>query len=181
MKIKRNLIITVSIVVLVFVLSFISNYIDSGRVTTGHEPIFCIKFVSSDGSKITYLGLGYKVIRYVGVSPKEDFSNSIGVKMGSWFMKYDLLEEKKIKIEKGNNVYEVIDQDDKDRLLGILENSRYDREICNGMISYKIFVDKEVYVLKEACKEIQKGAKQTLLSDDDLESVLTIINKYENE
>lgn len=178
---KKNIIIIVSIVLFVFVLSFISNYIDSGRVTTGHEPIFCIKFVSSDGGKITYLGLGYKVIRYVGVSPKEDFSNSMGVKMGSWFMKYDFLEEKKIKIEKENNVYEVIDQQDKDRLLSILENSRYDREICNGFISYKIFVDNEVYVLKESCKEIQKGDKQTLLSDEDLESVLTIINKYENE
>ena len=59
-------------------------------MTTGHEPKCCIKIVSYDGSKVTYWGLGYKVIRYVGVSPNEPYENNIGVKMGSWFMKYEL-------------------------------------------------------------------------------------------
>lgn len=36
--------------------------------------------------------MGYKVIRYVGVSPNELYENNIGVKMGSWFMKYELPE-----------------------------------------------------------------------------------------
>mgnify|MGYP000476487931 CR=1 FL=1 len=31
-----------------------TNYIDSGRVTTGHEPKCCIKIVCYDRSKITY-------------------------------------------------------------------------------------------------------------------------------
>ena len=42
-------------------MGIITNYIDSGRVTTGHEPKYCIKIVNNDGSKVTYWGLGYKV------------------------------------------------------------------------------------------------------------------------
>ena len=86
---KKLLIITLIIFLILIALAFITNYIDTGRVTTGHEPKCCIKIVSNDGSKVTYWGLGYKVIRYVGVSPKEPYENNIGVKMGSWFMKKD--------------------------------------------------------------------------------------------
>ena len=89
---KKLLIITLIIFLILIALAFITNYIDTGRVTTGHEPKCCIKIVSNDGSKVTYWGLGYKVIRYVGVSPKEPYENNIGVKMGSWFMKYELPE-----------------------------------------------------------------------------------------
>ena len=90
---KKKVIIGIIIVaVILFTLGIITNYIDSGRVTTGHEPKCCIKIVSQDGSKITYWGLGYKVIRYVGVSPNEPYENNIGVKMGNWFMKFDLPE-----------------------------------------------------------------------------------------
>lgn len=86
---KINIIIVIFIVLLI-VLGIITNYIDSGRVSTGHEPKYCIKLISKDERKITYWGLGYKVIRYVGVSPKEPFERNIGVKMGTWFMKYEL-------------------------------------------------------------------------------------------
>lgn len=86
---KINIIIVIFIVLLI-VLGIITNYIDSGRVSTGHEPKYCIKLISKDERKITYLGLGYKVIRYVGDSPKESFESNIGVKMGMWFMKYEL-------------------------------------------------------------------------------------------
>lgn len=90
---KKKVIIGIIIIaVIIFVLAVITNYIDSGRVTTNHEPKFCIKTISSDGSKVTYWGLGYKVIRYVGVSPDEPYESNIGAKMGSWFMKYDLPE-----------------------------------------------------------------------------------------
>ena len=57
--------------ILLIIVGIITNYADAGRVTTGHEPKYCIKVVSSDGSKVIYWGLGYKVIRYVGVSPNE--------------------------------------------------------------------------------------------------------------
>ncbi len=87
---KKLLIITLIFFLIIIVLAFITNYVDTGRVTTGHEPKCCIKIVSNDGSKVNYWGLGYKVIRYVGVSPNEPYENNIGVKMGSWFMKYEL-------------------------------------------------------------------------------------------
>ena len=81
-----------TLLMILIVAGIVTNYIDSGRVTTGHEPKCCIKIVSYDGSKVTYWGLGYKVIRYVGLSPNEPYENNIGVKMGSWFMKYELPE-----------------------------------------------------------------------------------------
>lgn len=90
---KKKIIIGIIIIaVILFLAGIITNYIDSGRVTTGHEPKYCIKTVNQDGSKVTYWGLGYKVIRYVGVSPSEPYENNIGVKMGNWFMNFDLPE-----------------------------------------------------------------------------------------
>lgn len=77
-----------TLLMILIVAGIVTNYIDSGRVATGHEPKYCIKIVNNDGSKVTYWGLGYKVIRYVGVSPNEPYESNIGVKMGNWFMKY---------------------------------------------------------------------------------------------
>ena len=89
MKKKICIVAGITLIILI-VAGIITNYADSGRVTTGHEPKYCIKIVSNDGSKVTYWGLGYKVIRYVGVSTNEPYENNIGAKMGSWFMKYEL-------------------------------------------------------------------------------------------
>ena len=88
---KKKICIGVGILLMILIVAgIITNYIDSGRVTTGHEPKYCIKIVNNDGSKVTYWGLGYKVIRYVGVSQNEPYESNIGVKMGNWFMKYEL-------------------------------------------------------------------------------------------
>lgn len=88
---KRKILISLGIfAVLLVAAGFITNYADVGRVATGHEPRYCIKTVSNNGSKVTYWGLGYKVIRYVGVSPNEPYENNLGVKMGNWFMEYEL-------------------------------------------------------------------------------------------
>ncbi len=88
---KKKICIGVGILLMILIVAgIITNYIDSGRVTTGHEPKYCIKIVNNDGSKVTYWGLGYKVIRYVGVYPNEPYESNIGVKMGNWFMKYEL-------------------------------------------------------------------------------------------
>ena len=88
---KKKICIGVGILLMILIVAgIITNYIDSGRVTTGHETKYCIKIVNNDGSKVTYWGLGYKVIRYVGVSPNEPYESNIGVKMGNWFMKYEL-------------------------------------------------------------------------------------------
>lgn len=87
---KRKYIIILISIILIFSLSIISNYYDSARVRTNHEPKLVIKIVSNDVRKITYWGLGYKVIRYPSVSPNEPYKNNQGVKMGSWFMNYKL-------------------------------------------------------------------------------------------
>jgi len=86
---KKKVIIVI-IITFLMVIGLITSYIDSARVRNSVEPKHVIKIVSDNGSKVTYWGLGYKVIRYVGVSPNEPYKNNIGVKYGSWFMKYEL-------------------------------------------------------------------------------------------
>ncbi|MCI8617443.1 MAG: hypothetical protein HFJ60_04275 [Clostridia bacterium] len=164
------------ILIILIVAGIITNYADSGRVTTGHEPKYCIKIVSNDGSKITYWGLGYKVIRYVGVSPNEPYESNIGVKMGSWFMKYDLPNEKSITIEYDGKTVEINNYDDINKIYNILVNSKYNSEICDGINTHKITIDNEVYYLKESCQEIQKGNKQSKISKEDLDTILKIID-----
>ncbi len=101
---KRVLLIVGSIIIILAVVGYVTSYKDSARVRAGIEPKYTIKLVSNDGSKVTYWGLGYKVIRYVGVSPNEPFKNNIGIKYGSWFMNYEL--EKPISLE---NIKQIID------------------------------------------------------------------------
>lgn len=91
-KNKRKYIIILISIVLIFILGIVFKYYDSARVRTSHEPKLVIKIVNNDGTKITYWGLGYKVIRYPSVSPNEPYKNNRVVKMGSWFMNYKLPE-----------------------------------------------------------------------------------------
>ena len=93
MKKKKVFVICIIVVVVLTILSFVANYVDKGRVSTGHKPKFTIKIVTDGGNKVTYWGLGYKVVRYPSVSPNEPYKNNRGVKYGSWFMKYELEEE----------------------------------------------------------------------------------------
>ena len=86
----RFIIIIVVIIISLSILGLITGYKDSARVRNGMEPIYVTKIVSNDGAKVTYYGIGYKVIRYPSVSPNEPYKNNIGVKYGSWFMKYEL-------------------------------------------------------------------------------------------
>ncbi len=174
---KKKICISVGIVLIILVvIGIITNYADSGRITTGHEPKYCIKIVSNDGSKVTYWGLGYKVIRYVGVSPNEPYKNNIGAKMGSWFMKYDLPNERIITIEYDGKTIEISNYDDINKIYNILVNSKYNSEICDGINTHKITMDNEVYYLKESCQEIQKGDKQAKISKEDLDVILKIID-----
>ena len=88
---KKKILIIVGIVFIFFVIAgLVTSYIDSARVRNAVEPKYTIKITTDNGSKVTYIGLGYKVIRYTSVSPNEPYKNNIGVKYGSWFMKYDL-------------------------------------------------------------------------------------------
>lgn len=180
---KKKICIGIGIILIILIVAgIITNYADSGRVTTGHEPKYCIKVVSYDGSKVNYLGLGYKVIRYVGVSPNEPYENNIGTKMGSWFMKYELPESDTVEIEYEGKTITITDIKDIGTIENILVNSKYNNEICNGINTHKIILDNDVYYIKESCKEIQKGNKQAIISTEDLETINNIIfNKMDNE
>lgn len=167
-------------VIILIILGVITNYVDGGRVATGHEPKYCIKIVSNDGNKVTYWGLGYKVVRYVGVSPNEPYENNIGVKMGSWFMKNELPKTDIIEIEYEGEKVTVTDIRDIEFIENILLNSKYDREICKGINTHKITMNNEIYYLKESCQEIQKGDKQAQISKEDLETINNIISNKKN-
>ena len=134
---KKLLIITLIFFLIIIVLAVITNYVDTGRVTTGHEPKCCIKIVSNDGSKVTYWGLGYKVIRYVGVSPNELYENNIGVKMGSWFMKYELPEPDSTE----NKEYSFFGKVIESTANCIIVEPNEDEEERNGKIKVEMYKD----------------------------------------
>ena len=90
---KKIFLILGIIVVLLVSAALVTSYIDSARVRNSVEPKCTIKIVSEDGNKVTYWGLGYKVIRYPSVSPNEPYKNNRGVKYGGWFMNYELHAE----------------------------------------------------------------------------------------
>lgn len=176
MKNKKLCIIGIVIVFILIIAGVLTNYVDSGKVTTNNEPKFCIKTISTDGSKVTYWGLGYKVIRYVGVSPNEPYENNIGAKMGSWFMKYELAKVENIQIDYEGQTVNITNIKDIGTIENILVNSKYNNEICDGINTYKIILNNEIYYIKESCKEIQKGEKQAKISDEDLEKINKIIS-----
>ena len=174
---KKGLIIAISVLVILFVASLITKYIDTANVSTGHEPECCIKIVSADGGKVTYWGLGYKVVRYVGVSPKEPYENNIGVKMGSWFMKYEnptnaILDVKSFGT---NNTFQISEKTDVDFVANLLKYSKYIDEPCDGIIDYAITYDDYTYNVLIGCKEIRKGNKQAKISDKDMKELEKIL------
>ena len=102
---KKKIIILGIITIILITTSIITKFKDSARVRNNMEPIYTIKIVSYDGSKVTYWGLGYKVIRYPSISPNEPFKNNVGAKFGNWFMKYpiDKIEKEEIVVNEGEN------------------------------------------------------------------------------
>ncbi len=176
---KKKFIIVAFIIILV-VAGLVTSYIDSARVRNGVEPKYTLRIISEGGNKITYWGLGYKVIRYPAVSPKESFKSSLGVKYGSWFMNYKLSNYESIYIElfmEGKAV-QVSRTRDIEFIIGLLEDSKYINEVCDGINSHKIVLDNETYYIKDGCSEIQKGRKQAKISKEDLNKFLKIIDDY---
>lgn len=180
MKNKKVLIIGTIIIGILLVLTFITNYIDKGRVSTGHEPKFTIKIATDGGNKITYWGLGYKVVRYPSVSINEPFKNSLGTKMGSWFMNYKLSEYDSIDVEllMDGKTIQVSKTRDIEFIIGLLKDSKYINEVCDGINSHKIVLNNETYYIKDGCGEIQKGRKQAKISKEDLNKFSKIIDDY---
>lgn len=109
---KKMFIILCIVVALLITTALVTSYADSARVRNSVEPVHTIKIVSEDGNKVTYWGLGYKVIRYPSVSPNEPYKNNRGVKYGGWFMNYEL------PIEEGSKT----DDKSEDSFLDITEN-----------------------------------------------------------
>jgi len=174
---KKGLIITICVLVVLIIASLITKYIDTANVSTGHEPECCIKIVSQDGGKITYWGLGYKVVRYVGVSPNEPYESNIGVKMGSWFMNYEkptnvILDVKSFGT---NNTFQISKKADVDFVANLLKYPKYTDEPCDGIIDYAITYDDYTYNVLISCKEIRKGNKQAKISDKDMEELERIL------
>lgn len=174
---KKGLILTVLAVCVLFMASLITKYIDTANVTTGHEPECCIKTVSRDGGRVTYWGLGYKVVRYVGVSPDEPYESNIGVKMGSWFMHYEKPTDVILDIKsfEAGNTFQVSDKADVDFIINLLENAKYINEPCEGISDYAIMYDNDTYTILIGCSEIKRGNKQATISDEDrkvLEKIL---------
>jgi len=174
---KEGLIITICVLVVLVIASLITKYIDTANVSTGHEPECCIKIVSQDGNKVTYWGLGYKVVRYVGVSPDEPYKSNIGVKMGSWFMNYEKPTNVILDVKSfgANKTFKVSDKADVDFITNLLKDSKYIGEPCDGIVDYAITYDNDTYDILVSCSEIKKGNKQATISDEDMEELERIL------
>lgn len=137
----------ICIIIPIFViLGLITSYIDSARLRNAVEPKYTIKIINGNGSKITYWGLGYKIIRYPSVSPNEPYKNNRGVKYGNWFMKYEPKAETTLdKLNEINNQiikyftennaneydnfsYNYIDEENNLVVVGLLDNSEEKQE-----------------------------------------------------
>ncbi len=174
---KKGLIITICVLVVLIVAGLITKYIDTANVSTGHAPACCIKTVSQDGDKVTYWGLGYKVVSYVGVSPKEPYEGNIGVKMGSWFMNYEKPTNEILDVKSfgTNNTFQISDKADVGFITNLLKHSKYIDEPCDGIIDYAITYDDYTYNVLIGCGEIRKGNKQAKISDKDMEELERIL------
>ena len=174
---KKSLIITICVLIILIMASLITKYIDTANVSTGHEPECCIKTVSWDGNKVTYWGLGYKVVRYVGVSPDEPYESNIGIKMGSWFMNYEKPSNVILDVKSfgENKTFKVSDKADVDFITNLLKNSKYIGEPCDGIIDYAITYDNDTYNILIGCSEINKGGKQATISDEDMNKLKKIL------
>jgi len=183
MKNKKILIILSIVFILLIAVGLVTSYMDSARVRNGVEPKFTIKITTDGGNKITYWGLGYKVVRYPAVSPKEPYKNSLGVKYGSWFMNYKLsnLETIDVELLMDGEKIQITRTRDIEFIVNLTKNSKYNRELCDGINTHKITIGKDIYYIKDSCKEIQKGKKQAEISDADLNKFLSIIEYYQNQ
>lgn len=178
----KNKIILIIIAIVIILIGLVTSYIDMARVRNSIEPKYTIKITTDGGNKVTYWGLGYKVIRYPAVSPKEKFKSSLGVKFGSWFMNYKLSNYDDIEIElltEGKTI-RVFKTRDIEYIVNLLRDSKYINELCDGINTHKIKIEDEIYYIKESCSEIQKGNKQAKISYEDLNRLLNIIDSYDS-
>jgi len=170
---KKVLIVTGIILAILVVAGLITSYADSARVRNGVEPKFTIKIVTDGGNKVTYWGLGYKVVRYPSVSPNEPYKNNRGVKYGSWFMKYELEEEEESKYT--NNKIEVIKPENYDTVMFNKYLERDNRTIyLAGNIGEVYYTDSET---RMSLKDYISKSYQTL--DDSIKHLTDIMDNVD--
>lgn len=84
------------IITLIVLLGTISGLIDYNRVKQNKKPLFMVS-LRNDKDPLNYIGLGYRMQRFTGLSPKQKLSSDVWVKFGSWFytkeIKYKSLKE----------------------------------------------------------------------------------------
>ena len=180
---KKKVLIIIGIILGVSVIAgLITSFKDSARVRAGIEPKYVIKKISYHGDKVTYWGLGYKVVRYVNVSPNEPYKNNRGVKYGSWFMKYELEDGNKRTLNPietnehiinylENNVYSnlsynYVDTESSKVIVGLIDNSKEKQEEfinevfshCCGSIYIKNLKEQNIIIFEqgEHLKDLKK-------------------------
>ena len=180
---KKVLIITGIIIVILIAAGLVTSYIDMARVRNSVEPKYTIKIVTDGGNKVTYWGLGYKVVRYPEVSPREPYKNSLGVKYGSWFMNYKLSNYESIDVEllmDGEKI-QITRRRDIKFIVNLVKEPKYIKELCDGINTHKITIGNDIYYIKESCKEIQKGKKQAKISEVELNRFLKMVEDYKEQ
>ena len=150
---KKAVVILSVLVISLISISLITSYLDSARVRNSVEPKHTIKTVSEDGAKVTYWGLGYKVILYPSVSPNEPYKNNRGVKYGSWFMKYEPSEKRN----------SIIDITDRTQTEGITCDTALEKFYEDQVKEYYFNVIKSQYII-------------VTYNDGDKEDIVTAIN-----
>lgn len=90
MKKKKIIKNVLSIIVIVILLSVTFGVMDYNNVREGNKPMFMVRI--TDGSKSTqkYIGLGYKLIREVGVSYKEELATDSKIEFGTIFNTWEI-------------------------------------------------------------------------------------------
>ena len=179
---KKGIKILLIILGVIIILGLIFFAVDYNRVKNQEKPIFCIQHpagVIMDGGTIEYFGLGYKVIDFNMLNGYDE------IKIGSWFMKYEDFENEynnyvsntQVIVNNYNNMPSItITGEDALIIKQVLNDFKYDKELCNGIYSYEIVIDdEEHYMVKRDCNAIEKGDKQTEISEEELKNIENII------
>ena len=185
---KKGIKIFLIIIGFIIIFGLIFFAVDYNRVKNQEKPIFCIQHpagVIMDGGTIEYFGLGYKVIDFNMLNGYDE------IKIGSWFMKYEDFENEynnyvsntQVIVNNYNNMPSItITGEDALIIKQVLNDFKYDKEVCDGIYSYEIIInDEEHYMVKQDCKAIEKGDKQADITEEELKSIEDIIEKNINE
>ena len=173
---------------IIIILGLIFFGVDYNRVKNGDNPIFCIRNLAGiymDGGTVEYFGFGYKVIDFNMLNGYDE------IKIGSWFMKYkdfeneynDYVSNTKVIVNGYDNIPSItITGEDALIIKQILNEFTYNSELCDGIYSYEVTIDdEEHYMVKRDCMAIERGNKQTDITEEELKSIENIIENNIDE